>query len=105
MRKRANHSSGDEIVPKVHRAMITIKMDLELARLEEDKRSPLISSDNYRWRVKNYLNLKESRKSNKEITGKKLLQSQMVLLLLSTTVYFYATTIPTRVLAKRLHTY
>lgn len=42
MRKRANHSSGDEIVPKVHRAMITMKMDLELARLKEDKRSPLI---------------------------------------------------------------
>lgn len=42
MRKRANHSLGDVIVPKVHRAMITMKMDLELATLEEDKRSPLI---------------------------------------------------------------
>lgn len=42
MRKRVNYFLGDEIVLKVYRVMIIMKMDLEFVRLEEDKRLLLI---------------------------------------------------------------
>lgn len=41
--KNSKHSSGDAIVPKVNRAMMTMKMDLELATLEQDNRSAINS--------------------------------------------------------------